>query len=344
MLHTVLLGFVKYFWRDAVTIRIGKNKIKKELLEVRLSSFDTTGLEIPPLSGHTLVQYAGSLVGRDFRAIAQAAPFVLHGLVPDQCYNTWVALSKLIPLIWQSEIDDIEVHLVSKYIFQLLNLSFACQKQLEAAIQDFLAHTARWTPRWFNKSKFHILLHLVEHVDQFGPAALFATEAFESFNAVIRAKSIHSNRQSPSRDIAKGFAHGNRIRHTLSGAHIHIRSSHSKLENQIKKLIERPPPGALNVGEAGTWWPAGIAPLELVRKPNIITDYLGMDSMSISKKGVLTCIHIFLLKLEFLQDLVCMITFPGVHIVQPKLANNFLLLSHCLKNSFRAITSKHANL
>ncbi|KIM55165.1 hypothetical protein SCLCIDRAFT_62674, partial [Scleroderma citrinum Foug A] len=160
VLHTVLLGFVKYFWRDAVTIRIGKNKIKKELLEVHLSSFDTTGLEIPPLSGHTLVQYAGSLVGHDFRAIAQAAPFVLHGLVPDECYNTWVALSKLIPLIWQSEIDDIDVHL----------------KQLEAAIQDFLAHTAHWTPRWFNKPKFHILLHLVEHIDRFGPAALFATE------------------------------------------------------------------------------------------------------------------------------------------------------------------------
>ncbi|KAI6028155.1 hypothetical protein EDC04DRAFT_2605807 [Pisolithus marmoratus] len=83
VLHTVLLGFVKYFWRDAVNIRIGKNKIKKELLETCLSSFDTTGLEIPPLSGHTLVQYAGSLV----------------------------ALSKLIPLIWQSEIDDIDVHL-----------------------------------------------------------------------------------------------------------------------------------------------------------------------------------------------------------------------------------------
>ena len=52
-------------------------------------------------------------------------------------------------------------------------------------IQDFLAHTARWTPCWFNKPKFHILLHLVEHIDWFGPAALFATEAFESFNAVI---------------------------------------------------------------------------------------------------------------------------------------------------------------
>ena len=48
---------------------------------------------------------------------------------------------------------------------------------------------------------------------------LFATEAFESFNAVIRAKSVHSNRQAPSRDIAMAFAEGNRIRHLLSGGY-----------------------------------------------------------------------------------------------------------------------------
>lgn len=109
----MLLGFVKYFWRDVVNIRIGKNKIKRELLEARLSSFDTTGLGIPSLSGHTLVQYAGSLVGRDFRAIAQVAPLVLHDLVPQECYNSWIALSRIIPLIWQPEIEDVDAHLVS---------------------------------------------------------------------------------------------------------------------------------------------------------------------------------------------------------------------------------------
>ncbi|KIN97488.1 hypothetical protein M404DRAFT_69499, partial [Pisolithus tinctorius Marx 270] len=182
VLHTVLLGFVKYFWRDVVNIRVGKNKIKHELLEACLSSFDTTGLGIPPLSGHTLVKYAGSLVGHDFHAIAQAAPFVLHGLVPQECYEAWIALSKMIPLIWKPEIEDVDAHLT----------------QLEIAIQEFLACTACWTPHWFNKPKFHILLHLPEHVCHFGPSALFATEGFESFNAVIHAKSVHSNQQSPS--------------------------------------------------------------------------------------------------------------------------------------------------
>ncbi|KAF6751249.1 hypothetical protein DFP72DRAFT_816763, partial [Ephemerocybe angulata] len=59
----------------------------------------------------------------------------------------------------------------------------------------------RWTSAWFN-NKFHIIIYLPDHIAHFGPAILFATEAFESFNAFIRAKSVYSNRQAPSRDIA----------------------------------------------------------------------------------------------------------------------------------------------
>ena len=87
------------------------------------------------------------------------------------------------------------------------------QIQLRKAIDRFLNLTVKPTPRWFNKPKFHILLHLPEHVHLFGPAILFSTETFESFNAMIRDLSVHSNCQAPSRDIGRGFANMNRIRH-----------------------------------------------------------------------------------------------------------------------------------
>ena len=79
ILHVVLLGFVKYFWCDTIS---HMNDAQKEILTTRLSLVDVTGLGIPPLAGKTLVKYAGSLTGRDFRAIAQTAPFVLYDLVP----------------------------------------------------------------------------------------------------------------------------------------------------------------------------------------------------------------------------------------------------------------------
>ncbi|KAF9257230.1 hypothetical protein L218DRAFT_800681, partial [Marasmius fiardii PR-910] len=200
ILHVVLLGFIKYLWRDAVQIQLKGKEAQLSVLKNRLSSFDTSGLGVSPLNGNTLVQFAGSLVGRDFRVIAQVAPFVLHGLIFEESYQAWLRLSRLVAVIWQPEIEDID-----KYCNVL---------QLE--IESFLIQMAKWSGRWFNKPKFHILLHLPEHIRWFGLAILFATEAFESFNAVIRAKSVHSNRQAPSRDVALAFTQGNRIRHLLS--------------------------------------------------------------------------------------------------------------------------------
>ncbi|TEB24421.1 hypothetical protein FA13DRAFT_1638766, partial [Coprinellus micaceus] len=201
ILHVVLLGLVKYFWRDAVRHQLHKKEDKLAELAVRLDCIDVHGLGLSSLRGRTLVQYAGSLVGRDFRAVAQVAPFVLHNLISPESYETWLSLSKLIPLIWQPEIEDIVAH----------------SALLKVEIHQFLLRTARWTGRWFNKPKFHILVHLPSHIERFGPAILFATEAFESFNAIIRAKSVHSNRAAPSRDIAEGFSQWERIRHWLSG-------------------------------------------------------------------------------------------------------------------------------
>lgn len=97
------------------------------------------------------------------------------------------------------------------------NLPVCTQIRLSEAIDHFLETTCALTPRWFNKPKFHIILHLPRHIRRFGPAMLFATEGFESFNAVIRSHSIHSNHRAPSRDIAAGMAHHNRLRHFLSG-------------------------------------------------------------------------------------------------------------------------------
>ena len=110
-LHVVLLGAVKYFWRDAVS-RI--DSAAKEVLIARLNSVISHGLGIANIRGETLVQYAGSLVGRDFRVVLQVAPAVLYGLLPAEAYEAWLALCRLAPLIFQPVIHDFTVYDVSK--------------------------------------------------------------------------------------------------------------------------------------------------------------------------------------------------------------------------------------
>lgn len=64
ILHVVLLGFVKYLWRDVIQNQIKKNVDKEKELEIRLSSINVSGLGLDAgLSGHTLVNYCGSLTG-----------------------------------------------------------------------------------------------------------------------------------------------------------------------------------------------------------------------------------------------------------------------------------------
>lgn len=113
ILHVVLLGFVKYLWRDVIDNQLKKNADKKKELATRLSSLDISGLGIESkLAGNTLVNHYGSLTGSDFRKISQVAPFVLKGFVSDECYQTWLSLSKLIPLIWQPEIKSLDSYIV----------------------------------------------------------------------------------------------------------------------------------------------------------------------------------------------------------------------------------------
>lgn len=113
ILHVILLGFVKYFWRDVIKTQLKDNQAKKDELAIRLSSLNVSGLGINRLPGKTLVQYAGSLVGRDFRAIAQVAPFALDGMVSEECLDAWRALSALIPSVWQPVIHDLDTYIVS---------------------------------------------------------------------------------------------------------------------------------------------------------------------------------------------------------------------------------------
>lgn len=92
------------------------------------------------------------------------------------------------------------------------------QVELEACINDFINVTCLCSPSiLLTKPKFHFLVHLPFYIRRFGPAILFSTERYESYNAVFRAASIYSNRLAPSRDIAWTFAGIDRVKHIVTG-------------------------------------------------------------------------------------------------------------------------------
>ncbi|PLW05813.1 hypothetical protein PCANC_27576 [Puccinia coronata f. sp. avenae] len=66
------------------------------------------------------------------------------------------------------------------------------------------------------------LCHLPESILRCGgPASLFSTEKFESYNGVLRNSSSHSNKQAPAQDIAINFSNYQALRFLLSGGIIY---------------------------------------------------------------------------------------------------------------------------
>lgn len=292
ILHVGLLGFVKYFWCNLINQLKGKDN-KKELLMHWLLALDVSGLGVSHLNGRMLVQYAGSLTGQDFRAIAQCAPFCIHDLVTPQCFSAWQAMSTLVPLIWQPEIHDLKNHIVRFYSYSpslilplipvlVFLLSSNCLKNI---LNIFLLKTTQWNYQWFNKPKFHILVHLPNHICRFGPAVLFAMELFELYNAVICGKSIHSNWLALSRDIGLAFAQGNRIQHILSSSYFRCSPSEDSTGQSLQDktdthMMESYGPRLRNLASGDNTLTSflGLAALHQpqISKHNMIHDYLHM--------------------------------------------------------------------
>lgn len=150
-------------------------------------------------------------------------PFLLYNLVSEDLIQAWGLLGQLGALIWTTDITDLELYVVRKPIYtvsaiRLCHSNTYAQEELHKVIQQVMDVSASISPSTVvKKNKFHIFTHLPEHIALHGTAILYATERYESFNHVFRLSSLHSNRLSPSRDIAKQFAQASCVLHVLQG-------------------------------------------------------------------------------------------------------------------------------
>lgn len=223
-LHVVLLGVAKYLYRDMVR---GLSPGQTVLLQGRWQSLNIEGLNISPVQPRNLVQHANSLLGKDFRLVLQAAPFVFFEFLSDDHRHCWISLVHLASYVFQTQIFDKQA-----YIWDV-----------KTVVARSLNQLVRLTAQWTNKPKFHMLTHLASSIERFGPPSLYTTEKFEGYNGVTRIASVHSNRQAPGRDIANAYNNDRLLKMLLSGgsffdSKIGIRATASPLVRDLFKHAE----------------------------------------------------------------------------------------------------------
>ncbi|QRV78666.1 glutamate receptor 3,4 [Ceratobasidium sp. AG-Ba] len=200
ILHTVLLGAVKYYWRFTVK-HLDKERFR--IFKTRFESLPVTGLNMKTSRvPEYICRYPGSLVGNHFRFVVQLAPFALRGLVPSDLFRVWLLLGRLTVMLWYTKIPDID-----KY----------CE-ELTVLIDDFLHAVSVFDPLTITtKAKLHILTHAPYFVRRFGPLLGPDSERYESYNSNFRLLSVLSTRLAPSHDAALAFARIDRLAHIVSG-------------------------------------------------------------------------------------------------------------------------------
>ncbi|KAJ6488082.1 hypothetical protein DFH09DRAFT_1377694 [Mycena vulgaris] len=199
ILHTILLGVIKYIWHITHTSWSAE---EKQTYSLRLQSTNTDGLSIHVIRSNYIMQYAGSLIGRQFKTIAQVNVFHVRGLVTEHQFTAWKAAGELAALLWFPEIRNLNEY----------------RRDLRVAVANVLDIFATIDPsKIITKIKYHLLVHTDDDVVQFGPLVGVATEIFEAYNGVFRYCAILSNHLAPSRDIAIQLADQEGLKHRLTG-------------------------------------------------------------------------------------------------------------------------------
>lgn len=112
ILHTVLLGIVKYVWYN---LHSNWKESQRDLFVVRLQLTELDGLTIPPIRATYMMQYHNGLIGKHFKSLMQTMVFHVHGLVSPEQFSLIKAIGALGAMLWIPEIEKMDDYLVSLF-------------------------------------------------------------------------------------------------------------------------------------------------------------------------------------------------------------------------------------
>eukprot|EP00733_Pompholyxophrys_punicea_P000360 Pompholyxophrys_punicea_v1_NODE_96_length_3522_cov_38.680127.p1 type:complete len:733 gc:universal NODE_96_length_3522_cov_38.680127:1254-3452(+) len=185
ILHTILLGLVKYCVKETVA----KLNNQQKAVFMALLQADTFSGFKERLNGNPIANWK-SYAGGDFKKLCQIMPYLLVGCkASENLVDAWVIVSEL-----------------AKYAHKL---SFTPKLAVNhpEAVREAVKIVLSIFPSLKTKFKMHVISeHLVTDFFLLGLLVNGSTERFEAINKIMRAFYHSTNLKSPGRDIAIGTA------------------------------------------------------------------------------------------------------------------------------------------
>ncbi|KAG0983819.1 hypothetical protein G6F29_005236 [Rhizopus arrhizus] len=237
-LHCLPLGVAKYLIEHLVKITLGgrANEDKMNRLISRLKENECNPSYTKNFRRQ--LRHVGSFVGRDFKQLIQVLPGIIASEFTDpvndikiiQLNRPLQALGKLCSLLFVRQIEA--------GFEDYVNSIEVSVKELTASLYEFDTVTHNKNA-YSTKPKVHYLHHIHQDIRRFGCALQFETEKGEMFNKFIREQLFHTNRLSPSRDVAIRFGSQEILKFIIDGGSwTNKNSKRVRYGSEIKQFVE----------------------------------------------------------------------------------------------------------
>ncbi|KAJ7228353.1 hypothetical protein GGX14DRAFT_530186 [Mycena pura] len=110
ILHTILLGFIKYIWHHLNTHQWSDTQ--RHLLAICLQSTDLSGMNVPPMCGAYMMQYRNNLIGKHFKTIMQTLTFHVHKVCIWEQFQLIKAAADLGACVWVTVINSMDAYIL----------------------------------------------------------------------------------------------------------------------------------------------------------------------------------------------------------------------------------------